>query len=388
MFNFKNLTKKTKIIGCSNFALLSNNITAMNKINLVGNEQSTKFSIINVKNISSEDNKGNKLLDNNIKFEKKSNILCDSINIYLTNNKRGLGAEGFFYGEGEFTSQEHELSNVKLPEGTLFIKVNKYDNDEENFNDDIEKFKKLNDISDKNNIVLPKIIITYKNYFTIQGYEIFDYDLHVYLRKGNQLLKNAVKIYKDIINGVCILHNNDIVHGDLKTENVLVKTVNNNNIVMAAITDFGFLLSTKERLTMYGTGDYFSHEMIDYYNNIHKYNDFKGFDSCSQDMWALGIIGLELFFIAKNQNMIRFNAFNRTFAAIDTTNIPRSHDLGNNINKYISPRYNCKPFINELSNLLFNEVLNLNLNERIKIDNFKNKFNSLCETYANTIDKY
>ena len=135
----------------------------------------------------------------------------------------------------------------------------------------------LKNINHVNLIKINKIKEDAENYYLIMEYcekgELFNY-----IVKNKRLKENEASFFfYQIINGVEYLHNKNIVHRDMKPENLLL---NQNNIIK--IIDFGLsnyyddgnLLST-----LCGSPFYSSPELI----NGQKYDGF------SVDIWSIGI---------------------------------------------------------------------------------------------------
>jgi serine/threonine protein kinase len=128
---------------------------------------------------------------------------------------------------------------------------------------------------------------------TSSHYEESDYDkflfiqmelcretLKSYLLNNILSLEEKKRICKEIVNGLVIIHNNEILHRDLKLTNILVDS--NNTI---KITDFGLAVSiydvNKEEVGTYG---YIAPEIFDGVDYTFK-----------SDLYSLGIIFLEIF---------------------------------------------------------------------------------------------
>ena len=90
--------------------------------------------------------------------------------------------------------------------------------------------------------------------------------------------KQAIPIMKQILKGVEYLHAHDILHRDLKVDNILYKK-NNDGFVRIAIADFGYSVRTKTSVCgALGTPVYAAPEL---WTNPY---------GTSVDMWAVGII--------------------------------------------------------------------------------------------------
>ena len=104
-------------------------------------------------------------------------------------------------------------------------------------------------------------------------------DMRKYINRTGALKEsNARKMFSDIINGVSYLHQNNIVHLDLKLENLLL-----NQDLVVKITDFGcarFQVGQKRFDTPCGSYAYGAPEVI----SGQRYNGKKA------DTWSLGVI--------------------------------------------------------------------------------------------------
>ena len=109
-------------------------------------------------------------------------------------------------------------------------------------------------------------------------FEYFDgISLHKYIKNKN-LSSNSIKlIFYQILNGVNILHKNNIIHNDIKLENILIcpKTEN------IKIIDFGLSQFGREKIneTVFGSVPYLAPEILS-----------SKFYSVYSDIWALGIL--------------------------------------------------------------------------------------------------
>ncbi|KAJ1569923.1 hypothetical protein HK096_010000 [Nowakowskiella sp. JEL0078] len=104
-------------------------------------------------------------------------------------------------------------------------------------------------------------------------------DLFDYIELNQQMVEQEIKyIFRQIVEAVNHLHTLNIVHRDIKDENVIV-----NESKSIQLIDFGssdYLKEGKKFETFYGTLDYCSPEVL----TGHKY------DGRPQDVWALGIL--------------------------------------------------------------------------------------------------
>ena len=85
-------------------------------------------------------------------------------------------------------------------------------------------------------------------------------------------------IFKQVVEGVCYLHENGIVHQDLKPQNILLK--HNGNVL---ISDFGIGHSFQSSARVVGTPAFQAPELID------KCSNEEEIKPGSEDIWSLGI---------------------------------------------------------------------------------------------------
>lgn len=164
-------------------------------------------------------------------------------------------------------------------------------------NDFLLEDKSLSTESDTTLVKINSLSLINKDEDTIDStsshYEESDYDkflfiqmelcretLKSYLLNNILSLEEKKRICKEIVNGLVIIHNNEILHRDLKLTNILVDS--NNTI---KITDFGLAVSiydvNKEEVGTYG---YIAPEIFDGVDYTFK-----------SDLYSLGIIFLEIF---------------------------------------------------------------------------------------------
>jgi serine/threonine protein kinase len=92
-----------------------------------------------------------------------------------------------------------------------------------------------------------------------------------------------VRLMKDIANGINYIHNNGVIHRDIKIDNVILKHG------VCKITDFGVSSVGKFSQTFVGTPVYLAPEIM----NNRVYNDH--YDK-TVDIWALGVLVFEAYF--------------------------------------------------------------------------------------------
>ena len=133
---------------------------------------------------------------------------------------------------------------------------------------------------------------------------------------GNSLLsclKRHIKMYKrplteviiqqimgQIVNGLKYLHENNIIHRDLKTENIFVKFYNLENYnkvnldkTHIKIGDFGFSIKNEKFSSIAGTPIYMDPRILKKYNERTNKENSEVFDK-SCDIWSLGVICFEM----------------------------------------------------------------------------------------------
>lgn len=133
--------------------------------------------------------------------------------------------------------------------------------------------------------------------------QLMDMTLQDYIEKYGPLSDEQAKlVYVRVAQAIHHCHNNAIIHGDVKTDNVLIKLGKNNDIEDVRLSDFNL----SSPLQMYpsnqcrGTPVFMPPEMLCYNN---EYNE-------KVDLWSLGCLLFNLLtgsipFDAKNMNELK-----------------------------------------------------------------------------------
>ena len=126
-----------------------------------------------------------------------------------------------------------------------------------------------------------------QNIYLVMDYMVNDLRNMLILLNGKGLTEIFARdVFYDILKAINHIHNNGIVHRDIKMENILVDINESNNSLIIQVSDFGMAASDIENDKMNqraGTLVYMAPEMIQQ-------------QSCTSkiDCWALGIILFEL----------------------------------------------------------------------------------------------
>jgi serine/threonine protein kinase len=210
-----------------------------------------------------------------MKFQKDQKIngftLCDEI------------------GDGAFSNvftAVHEKYNYPI-----CIKIQKNDKSSNNAaKNEIEMLRKINKFSDDGIIVLLEDFVITENETELICMVIkkYDYDLHTYRKQvhnGKIPYAIAAKIYKKIAAACKTLHNNGIIHTDIKPDNILINANSTSDNIDVVLSDFG---GCEEYVagaysSSLGTPEYQAPEIIVGYPYNH-----------SIDIWALGCTFYEM----------------------------------------------------------------------------------------------
>lgn len=174
------------------------------------------------------------------------------------------------------------ISDVKLSDHKLVLLTYDYNNERicickikfsSKYKKEIEVYNKIKDVPHVNIEKVYEIILSDDFYIILIEY-IDGLNLTKYTKCKN---KDLVNIYENILLGMKYLQQHNIIHGDLKLENIMINGSGNVIIIdfeYAQITD-GYVLSENS----YGTKNYISPESYDL-----------GVYSKYSDLWSLGVI--------------------------------------------------------------------------------------------------
>ena len=212
----------------------------------------------------------------------------------------GKGAFGEVYLTSKIGTKE-KFATKKIDKKFIKEKTKKYLDNE---------IKILNEISHENIIKLFEVKETYNSYYLVMelctGGSLFDC-LDEYQKKYNQPFSEEIVQYlmKQIVSAIKYIHNKNIIHRDLKLENILVnfnseEDKKNINMLKSKIKliDFGFaryLSNSDLAFSILGSPLNMDPGILEVYNKLKKmeyYNKY-GYDE-KADIWSLGSICYEM----------------------------------------------------------------------------------------------
>ena len=218
-----------------------------------------------------------------------------------------------------------------------------------------------NEISIHEKIIHPNIVRMYNHYENDENiYCFLEYiegeTLYSKIKNNPSGLneREAFKIFSQIIKAIKFLHNNKIIHRDIKLENFLIKKEKNKEIIK--LCDFGWSVQLTDelpkRVTTCGTFEYMSPELI----------NEEPYDYCI-DVWALGVLLYELLHGKTPFSSSDNNDFEEIFKNVMKNNFKIKESVSNNCKKLIM------------------KFLKKNPEERININDVENEswFKEYCE---------
>jgi serine/threonine protein kinase len=195
--------------------------------------------------------------------------------------------------------------------------------------------------------------------------------LHNYIYPTRKALNNIIFIIHHLITEIYILHTNNIVHFDIKPENILVEINNKDDIINAQLIDFGSSCVTYNCKAS-GTLKYMAPEILRLIGSPEPIINRE--DAKYQDIWALGI----LFYRLLNNGDFPF-----------TNNINKFNPLLHELVKFYSTHtFNSSYYITnddskkdknvtQSLNKMVNEMLSKNKEDRPTITELKKIINKI-----------
>ena len=168
----------------------------------------------------------------------------------------------------------------------------------------IKKLQKIEDISDAKRVLREIIILkqcSHQNILQLKGFfledlpnsvqvyvvtELLDFDLYKVIQnsKDDMTEEHIQYIMFQIILGICYLHENNIVHRDIKPNNILL-----NDTCQVRICDFGLARQIKDKTDQNKT----EYVVTRYYRAPEIMLDSRKYDS-AVDLWSIGCTFYEL----------------------------------------------------------------------------------------------
>lgn len=234
------------------------------------------------------------------------------------------------------------------------------------------------------------IILLHETYYDKENkniYLVLDYyelgDLSKFLNKKSLKEPFAKKYMKQLSNGLEYLYENNIMHRDLKPQNILVSKE-----YILKITDFGFARYMNNDIiikTLCGSPMYMAPEIIKY----KKYNN-------TSDLWSIGVIMYEMLFgsppfkstnfieLIKDINKYRFSIPINKVISIECRNL--LYDL---LQKNPSNRIQWNDFFNnKWFNMMeddsqdnSNKLLDFSINEKSKLPEYNKLINNESNSF-------
>lgn len=173
----------------------------------------------------------------------------------------------------ELRSDSSYLFAVKIVEKDNLISIN-----------ETEK-NKLCSIDHRNIVRLKDIVEENNFYYFIYEYCPYGNLLNYLSRKQSVSEKVLVDICRQLFLGLKYLHDNQIIHREIKPENILVYNIDSDESIQIKITDFGTSLYMKKKVNK-----------NDYLSLIYTPPEaFQGIYTQKSDIWSIGVIMYLLF---------------------------------------------------------------------------------------------
>ena len=286
--NIEDKTQRTKLLTQNNSKLNIKKITIPKIKTQIIDIKKSPMSNTNT-NSPSLTNTSRSIIHDSFYFLKESQKLSEYIKNYYKENKKYPETNLNFYKYGRLIGQG-AFGKVNLGLNVLTGRVVAIKSfNKSNLNSNSENMKKIiyetNLMKKLNHPNITKILELFeeKEYILIIMEYINGGNLFSFLKKHRKVSEKTAKLlYKQIILGIKYMHEQNIVHRDIKLENILIDL--NNNI---KICDFGIgrVLSSPEQLLFdqCGTPMYIAPEIL----LCTKEKGYKGFPV---DIWSSGIV--------------------------------------------------------------------------------------------------
>ncbi|KAI8139843.1 kinase-like domain-containing protein [Fennellomyces sp. T-0311] len=122
--------------------------------------------------------------------------------------------------------------------------------------------------------------------------DLFDFVVRDDPLKDEPLVKT---MFLQILDAIEHMHQKGVYHRDIKLENILLKSMDDDDDMVCKVADFG--LATRERLSMEfgcGSSTYLAPEHFD--DEDHSTGEMIPYDAAMSDVWSLGILLIALLF--------------------------------------------------------------------------------------------
>ena len=218
--------------------------------------------------------------------------------------------------------------------------------------------------------------------FSTRIYDTFQTDTHIlivmeyivadllsFMRKRGKLTEKFCKIiFKQLIKGIKHIHNKNIVHRDIKLDNILLDLSNT-----VKICDFGVSKFIKEGDVMYehcGTPAYIAPEI---------FGD-KGYEGFSCDVWSAGVT---LYYMLSGYQPFKGNDISEIQKSIIRGEFEKIEDVSNEANDLIKKMLEINPKKRITIDQILNHpwIKNINVNNRKNLDLFTNAEKYLLSKY-------
>lgn len=187
---------------------------------------------------------------------------------------------------------------------------------------------------------------------------VFEYfegvSLHKYLKENNKISPIIIKkIFYQILKGVQVLHKNNIIHNDIKLENILI----NPRKHLVKLIDFGLSQFGKEKVenTIFGSLPYLSPEIVT--SKLY---------SVYSDIWAIGIL---LFAMIEGRFPFYSNSKEEIMEEISKYNVKET----------VKKVYNEKYCLNQKRNFMNNMILRLKISDKVENSHNINELKNMIE---------